>query len=121
MMQVIMQEIMATVILPAILALIAYAINRGLGMLKAKTGVEIDLAMSTALHAAIERYVRAKAAPYMKDAVSDLGTNLIRDEIADGAARYIEKMNPDAVSRFDLDAAKIDALIKPHIDAVLPR
>ena len=117
----IMQDIMTTVVLPAILALVAYAVNRGLGMLKAKTGVEIDLAMSTALHAAIERYVRSKAAPYLKDAVPDLGANLIRDEIAEGAARYIEKMNPDAMARFDLDAAKIDALIRPHIDAVLPR
>lgn len=117
----IMQEVMATVILPAILALVAYAINRGLGMLKAKTGVEIDLAMSTALHAAIERYVRSKAAPYLRDAPSDLGVNLVRDEIAEGAARYIKKMNPGAMARFDLDAAKIDALIRPHIDAVLPR
>ena len=35
--------------------------------------------------------------------------------------RYIEQMNPDAMSRFGLDAEKIEALIKPHIDAVLPR
>ena len=116
-----MQEFMSTVFMPALLAMIAFAIRSAVQILKSKAGVEIDAEMSRSLHAAIERYVRSKAAQYLKDMGSDLGTNLIRDEIADGAARYIEKMNPDAMERFDLDAAKIDALIKPHIDAVLPR
>ncbi|MFJ1291157.1 hypothetical protein E2974_16125 [Paracoccus yeei] len=116
-----MQEFMSTVFMPALLAMVAFAIRSVVQILKAKAGVEIDAEMSRSLHDAIERYVRSKAAPYLKDAAPDLGTNLIRDEIADGAARYIEKMNPAAVSRFGLDAGKIDALIKPHIDAVLPR
>lgn len=116
-----MNEFMLTVFLPALLTLVALAIRSAVALLKAKTGVEIDAAMSAALHAAIERYVRAAVAPYVKEPVSELGANLVRDEIADATARYIEKMNPAAVERFGLDSVKIDALIKPHIDAVLPR
>lgn len=116
-----MNEFILTVFLPALLALVALAIRSAVSLLKAKTGVEIDAAMSAALHAAIERYVRAAVAPYAKEPVAELGVNLVRDEITDGAARYIEKMNPAAVKRFGLDSGKLDALIRPHIDAVLPR
>ena len=118
-------DMMTLVILPAILALAGYAVRALVALLREKTGVEIDAAMSASIHAALERYIRGAVVQYTglvendSTDLSDLSAPIIRDEIAGRAAEYVTKMNPGAVERFGLDKRKIEDLAKPHIDALL--
>ena len=124
-MQTFYTDMMTLVILPALLALAGYAVRALVALLRDKIGIEIDVAMSASLHAALERYIRGAVVQYTglveNDGIdlSDLSAPLIRDEIASRAAEYVTQMNPGAVDRFGLVGPEIEALAKTHIDALL--
>lgn len=105
-MQDFIDGLVTTVLIPALLALIGYAVHQAQAAFTKKTGIQIDAVVSAQMHAAIERYMNAAFAKAGYDPDSIWQDDDIIEEVMAGAQGYVEKMNPDAVSRFGLDKVK---------------
>ena len=105
-MQDFMDGLVSVVLIPALLALIAYVVQRAGDAFTKKTGVEIDAVVSLQMHAAIERFMLAAFAKAGYDPALSQRDPKILNEVMAGAQGYVEKMNPDALKRFGVDKVK---------------
>lgn len=116
-MQDLMNDLVVTVLLPALLMLIGFVIQQAGAAFTKYTGIKIDKTLSDKLHEAIERYVRSRM-PAFDDYMTIDATEIDIDDILSGGATYARMMNPDAVKRFKLDDVKLRELVKGHMQGV---
>lgn len=105
-----------SVIIPAVLMIIGYSVQRATAIFSAKTGIEVDAIMAAQMHAAIERYVSAAFAKAGYNPALNKPDRALVGSVILGAQDYIETMNPDAVKRFGID--RVTEAIKKHAGQV---
>lgn len=105
-MQDFMDGLVSVVLIPALLALIGYAVQQASVAFTRWTGIKIDAMLAAQMHAAIERFMLAAFAKAGYDPALSQRDPRILDEVMTGAQSYVEKMNPDAVKRFGVEKVK---------------
>lgn len=115
-MQAFIDGLVTTVLIPALLALIGYAVHQAQAAFTRKTGIEIDAVVSAQMHAAIDRYLSAAFAKAGYDPALSKRDPIFVTNVIRGAEKYVEEMNPDAYNRFGYE--KVRQAIAKHAGEV---